>query len=97
VIISSNIVIFDGRGNLSASGLLQLQLLTLIGEGRLNDAENLLLEKITAQPDPAYLPVALDFYTQLDNLSDAALTSANFSRAEIGEGLANLKKLYQNS
>ena len=33
------------QGNISESGLLQLQLLSMIGEGRLNDAENLLFEK----------------------------------------------------
>ncbi len=87
--------IFDEQGNLSASGLLQLQLLTLIGEGRLNDAENLLFEKIAAQPDPADLPVARDFYARLDALSDEALTDAGFSRAEIGEGRDDIKKLYQ--
>lgn len=91
---TATIELFDEQGNLSASGLLQLQLLTMIGEGRLNEVENLLFEKMTAQPDPAHLQVALDFYAQLAQLSDAALNSANFSRAEIGEGLADLKKLY---
>ncbi|WP_242988593.1 DUF6483 family protein [Acetobacterium sp. KB-1] len=31
---------------------------------------------------------------EADNLSDAALTSADFPRAEIVEGLADIKKIY---
>lgn len=89
------IEIFDEQGNLSASGLLQLQLLALIGEGRLNDAENLLFEKIAARPDPAYLPVARYFYTQLETLNDEALTEAGFSRDEIREGCEDIERLYQ--
>ncbi len=75
--------------------MLQLKLLTLIGEGRINEAENLLFEQVTAQPDRAHLQAAHAFYAQLDSLSDAALTAANFSRAEIDQGRADLKKLYQ--
>lgn len=89
------IEIFDEQGNVLESGLLQLQLHALIGEGRLNDAENLLFEKIAARPDPAYLPVARDFYAQLDNLSDFALERAGFSRDEIREGLEEIERLYQ--
>ena len=92
---AATIEIFDEQGNLSASGLLQLKLLTLIGEGRINEAENLLFEQVTAQPDRAHLQAAHAFYAQLDSLSDAALTAANFSRAEIDQGRADLKKLYQ--
>lgn len=85
---------FNEQGNISASNLLHLQLLAMIGEGQLNEAENLLFEKIEAHPNQAYLQVALDFYVNLDNLSDAALTRAGFPRTEIVEGLADIKKLY---
>lgn len=67
----------------------------LIGEGRLNEAENLLFEKIEAQPNPAYLQVAIDFYTSLDNLSDETLNNAGFPRDEIVEGLGDIKKIYE--
>lgn len=89
------IEIFDEQGNVLESGLLELQLHALIGEGRLNDAENLLFEKIAARPDPAYLPVARDFYAQLYNLSDFALERAGFSRDEIREGREDLDRIYQ--
>jgi len=45
-------------------------------------------------PNRAYLQVALDFYANFDNLIDAALTSADFPRTEIVEGLADIKKIY---
>lgn len=43
----------------------------------------------------AFLPVALDFYTCLDNLSDETLNNAGFPRAEIVEGLGEIKKIYE--
>lgn len=89
------IEIVDEQGNISESGLLQLQLLSMIGEGRLNEAENRLFEKIAAAPDPAYLKVALDFYANLDSLNDESLYRAGFTRAEIVEGLADIQKIYQ--
>jgi hypothetical protein len=89
------IEIVDEQGNISESGLLQLQLLSMIGEGRLNEAENRLFEKIAAAPDPAYLPVARDFYTQLETLSDEVLIDAGFSRDEIREGREDIERLYQ--
>ncbi len=89
------IEIFDEQGNISESNLLHVQMLVMIGEGRLNEAENLLFEKIEAHPNPAYLQVALDFYTNLDNLSDETLNNAGFPRVEIVEGLGDIKKIYQ--
>lgn len=91
----ASIDIFDEQGNLSESNFLHVQLLNMIAEGRLNEAENLLFEKIEAHPNPAFLPVALDFYTCLDNLSDEALNNAGFPRAEIVEGLGEIKKIYE--
>jgi len=89
------IEIVDEQGNISESGLLQLQLVSMIGEGRLNEAENLLFEKIAAAPNQAYLKVALDFYANLDSLNDESLNRAGFTRAEIVEGLADIQKIYQ--
>lgn len=92
---AASIEIFDEQGNISESNLLHVQLLAMIGEGRLNEAENLLFEKIEVHPNPAYLQVALDFYTSLDNLTDETLNNAGFPRAEIVEGLGDIKKIYE--
>jgi hypothetical protein len=67
---AATIELFDEQGNISESGLLHLQLVSLIGEGRINEAENLLFEKVEVDPSQEYLNVALDFYASLDGLSD---------------------------
>lgn len=87
--------LFDEQGNISESNFLYVQLLTMVGEGRLNEAENLLFEKIAAHPSEAYLKVGLDFYKTLEQLSDVTLINAGFSRAEIGDGLRDLKKIVE--
>lgn len=85
--------IFDEQGNFSQSNYLHVQLLNMIGEGRINEAENLLFEKIAANPTEAYLKVGIDFYQNLERLSDATLNNCGFSRDEIVEGLNDLKKI----
>lgn len=87
----------DEEGNFSESKFLHFQLLTMIGEGRLNDAENLLFEKIACHPNEDYFKVALDFYASLDDLSDATLNNCGFPRPEILEGLSDLKKIYETT
>jgi|GEM_PF-169590 len=93
----ASVDIFDEQGNITASNLLHLQLVTMIDQGRINEAENLLFEKVSAHPNPVYLQVALDFYASLDKLSDAVLNQAGFPRSEIVEGLPTSKSFTKGS
>gem|GEM_PF-333133 len=75
--------------NQSDTGLLFLQLTELIDSGKINEAENLLFDKL----DPSnkrYLELAIDFYSKLNSLSDASLEKSEFSREEINEGLTSV-------
>lgn len=85
--------IFDEQGNFSQSNFLHVQLLNMIGEGRINEAENLLFEKIAANLTEAYLKIGIDFYQNLERLSDATLNNCGFSQDEIVEGLNDLKRI----
>ena len=85
---------YDLQGNASDEELLYLRLVKMIDDGEINEAENLLFENIEGEPRAEYLEIALDFYDRLGRLDNKALDDADFSRAEVLEGLENVKKLY---
>ena len=87
-------VIIDEEGNITPAGLLYLELNTMIKEGRINEAENLLFDRIEATYDNEYLEIAIDFYSQVNNLTDEFLEEHDFSREEAMEGLTKVKQLY---
>ncbi|MFT9077657.1 DUF6483 family protein [Ethanoligenens sp.] len=87
--------LFDEQGVLSETSFLSYRLNRLIGDGQINEAENLLFDTIADDPKPDYLRVALDFYATLEKRSDAELTASQFSRQEILDGLQSIKKIYQ--
>jgi len=72
---------------------LYLCLLRLIGEGKINEAEELLFQALRPDHQDVLL-VALDFYQRLNTLGDDELAQKNFSRQEILEGLREVEKLY---
>lgn len=81
-------------GGISAGSLLWVRLKGLLAENRVNEAENLLFATIEAEPRPEYLPVALDFYTQLNSYTNTELAERDFSRQELLDGVAEVKALY---
>lgn len=86
--------IVDEHGRISESGMLYHDLKSLVSENRINDAEDLLFEKFEQNPDEQYLEVAIQFYTNLQNLSDETLEKAAFPRKEIGQGLETIKRMF---
>lgn len=86
-------LIFNGEleeyreGSLEGNAL-HLKLLSLIEENNLSKGENLLFEGIDDFSDEKELiSIGLDFYYRLNKLSNEDLKSADFSRAEIKNGL----------
>ena len=65
---------------------LYLQLQTLVRQGEICQAEDLLFEAME-DPDSQVLDAARRFYDDLNRLSDETLKECNFSRQEILEGL----------
>ncbi|MGD9559400.1 MAG: DUF6483 family protein [Oscillospiraceae bacterium] len=86
--------IMDEAGCLTGEYLLLHEVRELLAAGEVNAAEDLLFEVIREDPRDEYLPVALEFYDQLKNMSDAMLAARRFSRAEVAEGLAAIAALY---
>lgn len=85
--------IVDEEGRFSQSDFLGYRIGRLLLDRKINEAENLLFHEIERDPQPAYLAVGVHFYEDLQELTDAELEAADFSRAEIAEGLEALKRL----
>lgn len=85
---------YDEIANAKPIDLLCLTLRRMIDEGEINEAENLLYENIEREARAEYLEIAIDFYDRLSKLSADRLDECNFSRAEIFEGLENVKRIY---
>lgn len=90
---SSSIELFNEQGSISADGFLYHQLKALMNEGQINEAENILFEEIETNMTAETLHVAIQFYQDLQALSDEALLASDFSRQEIIEGLEQVEKL----
>lgn len=85
----------DEDAVVSEEGFFWHTLKRLILQGEINEAENMLFERIQADPDnEQYLKVALRFYQELSGLEDAFLASHDFSRQEILEGLTEIRKIF---
>lgn len=82
---------FPNEENCIQTDYLHRQLLCLIKQGRINEAENLLFEKMDPN-DKKYIEVALDFYIRLNNFDDEFLEKNNFSREEIEQGVKAIAK-----
>ena len=61
----------------------------LICDKKINEAENLLFDKIDVQ-NPKHLAIAINFYDKLNKLTDETLDSSNYSREEINQGLNDI-------
>ena len=81
--------------NTREDNFLYHQLMQMVYSGQINAAENLLFDTLEANPTMEYLATALYFYNELQNLDDAALQAADFSREEIQDGLRAVLQIYQ--
>lgn len=80
-------------GELSGEAYLAYTLDTMVAEGKINEAEDLLFENITAHPHAEYLKVALDFYARLAEMDEAELERHDFSHQEILDGLSEVRAI----
>jgi len=83
--------IIDEDGTITEDDLLRMRLERLIGERKINEAENLLYAYKYRIAETQFLKSALWFYNEINRLDDAELESADYSRQEIFDGLNDLK------
>lgn len=89
--------VFDEQGNVTENGVLYGRLRMLCSAERVNEAENLLFERLDAPGGENFLPAALQFYQDIQKWEDAALEQAGFSRTEIWDGLAGVRARLQSA
>ena len=82
------------EANHTDTDMLFLRLNTMLDDGNINEAENLLFSELDTG-NMNYLLLAIDFYQKLNDKSDAELESSDFTREEIEEGLNNILKLFE--
>lgn len=94
LVFHKDIIQYDipNEAYLSQTDLIHKNLLSLLAEKKICEAEDYLFETYK-EDDPAYLKLAVDFYQRLNGLSDETLNTNNFSREEIKQGLDNLLKI----
>lgn len=82
------------KGELTELSNFCLDLHLMIKNGDINEAEDMLFEKIEKNQNAELLEIAVDFYGRLNNLSDDFLDEHDFSRQEISQGMTDVQKLY---
>ncbi|RHP33982.1 DUF6483 family protein [Lachnotalea sp. AF33-28] len=91
-----NIDMDDGKQEVLSDGVMADEygrLLSMIADGRINEAENRLYEFLD-EDNTDHLELALRFYDKLNELDDEALERAGFSRDEVKEGLMRTARIY---
>lgn len=77
----------------SGTDTLYLEIRRLLKEGRICDAEDLLLDELDPK-NRRSLELALDFYGRLNSMSEDYLEEHNFSREEVQQGLSQVAKVF---
>lgn len=73
---------------------LYYDIMTLLNIGEINSAENLLFEAVSTDENKTYLPLAMEFYANLSEMSNDFLIKHGYSHEEIGQGLKEILKIY---
>lgn len=81
------------KETLSDTDKLHNKLIQLIDEDKINEAEDLLFDKLDTN-DKKYLEVALDFYSRLTKLDEDTLERNDFTKEEIAEGLSDVSSKF---
>ena len=67
----------------------------LVLEKKINEAEDVLFTSLEKNRTNNMLCIAGEFYTMLMDLSDKDLEASNFTRAEIKDGINDVKELFE--
>ena len=79
--------------NHTETDILFLHLNEMLDAGNINEAENLLFDKLNIN-DKNYLLLAIDFYLKLGTKSDNELENSGFSREEVEDGFYEVVDMY---
>ena len=88
--------LIDEQGYITEGGALYQRLQALLGDNKVCEAEDLLFAEFEQLPQRQRIKVALQFYQDVQSLSDEQLENANFSRQEILDGLEAIQRLHES-
>jgi hypothetical protein len=83
--------------SISQDAILLGDLRRMIFAGNINEAENLLFQRLSIDPTSHNFSVAEIFYRELNRLTDEELNLASFSRQEIMEGLQSVQRIAEST
>lgn len=87
----------SNKTSISESNLLEIMINKYISEGKIDEAENLLFERINECKSASNYDVAISFYKKINTWSEEKLAECNFSKTEIIDGLKDVGKLYEQN
>jgi len=90
---SSSISLVTDDGVISSKDFLKFTLFDMLAKGEINEAENLLHTKMEEEPCSEYFAAGIEFYSELNKISDFELEECDFSREEIADGVEALRML----
>lgn len=83
------------QGKLIEVEYLFFRLQEMIYDNKINEAENILFDRINENPKLEYLKLAEKFYSEVFEMSDEYLLDQNYSRTEIFESLDQIQEIYE--
>ena len=93
--VKNNIKLDKHNVTISEDGLLEIMINRYIHEGKVNEAEGMIIEAIKSHKSNRSYELALLFYDEISKWDENKLMKYNFSKRKIIEGLENIKKLYE--
>ena len=95
VIFGKDTVVYEiqNPANQTETDILYGNLVRLINDGKINEAEDLLFQSLDPNNQDMLL-LAVDFYQRLNALGDPALQACGFSRQEILDGMQEVQRIY---
>ncbi|WP_368490876.1 DUF6483 family protein [Clostridium sp. BJN0013] len=92
--VKNNIKLDNNNVVISEDGLLEIMIRKDIHDGKINEAENKIIEAIKSCKSKRSCEIALFFYEEINKWDENKLSKCNFSRQRIIEGLKTVRKLY---
>lgn len=91
--VESNIKDENYNIKISEDGLLEIMIKKYINEGKINEAEKMLMEAIKSRNSKRSYEIAVFFYDEINKWDDKKLVKCNFSHEKVVQGIENIKKL----
>lgn len=92
--VQSNIKLDKFNISISEDGLLEMMVRKYVSGGKINEAQDMIIDAIKSHRSKQNYKIALAFYEEINKWDENRLSKCNFSKQKIIEGLENIKKLY---